>query len=285
LRNRITQAIIFNDFCNDFGCFYATWIGWFLLPTTLKPRIYYGYVIIIVSFFISLLAWGTYSTFGVFFEPIRSEFGWSRAMISGPSSLTFFLIGTFSILTGRLTDRFGPRRLVIIYGIIIGIGYALISRISSLWQLYVFYGLAVGFGTSCADASLLPTTARWFVKNRGIMSGVVKAGTGAGMFILPTVSTWLILSHGWRYAYLILAGAISVGIAICASFLRRDPSEKGLEPYGDSDKSSRQRNIDFGYTLRQALRSKVLWITCAVYFMIWYATQSVIVHIVRMPLI
>ncbi|MFH1030987.1 MAG: MFS transporter [Chloroflexota bacterium] len=250
------------------------------MPTSHKPRIYYGYIIVIVSFFISLLAWGTYSTFGVFFEPIRSEFGWSRAMISGPSSLTFFLIGTFSILTGRLTDRFGPRRLVIIYGIIIGIGYALISRISSLWQLYVFYGLAVGFGTSCADASLLPTTARWFVKNRGIMSGVVKAGTGAGMFILPTLSTWLILNHGWRYAYLILAGAIAVGIAICASFLRRDPSEKGLEPYGISEKDKRHRNVDFGYTLRQALHSKVLWITCAVYFMIWYATQSVIVHIV-----
>jgi MFS family permease len=250
------------------------------LSTNNNPRFFYGYVIIIASFFIGLLVWGTYNSFGVFFEPICSEFGWSRTTVSGLSSLTFFLVGLFSILTGKLTDRFGPRRLVMIYGLILGLGYFLMSHVNSVWQLYLYYGLAIGLGTSCADASLLPTAARWFVKKRGIMSGMVKVGTGAGILVMPLVSTWLILSHDWRYAYSVLAIVVTVGVFAGALFLRRDPAEKGLQPYGVSEKDSQDPEGYSSYTLQQALRSKQLWTACSIYFIVWYCTQTIMIHIV-----
>jgi MFS family permease len=250
------------------------------VSTNNNPRFFYGYVVIIASFFIGLLVWGTYNSFGVFFEPICSEFGWSRTMVSGLSSLTFFLVGLFSILTGKLTDRFGPRRLVMIYGLILGLGYFLMSRVNSVWELYLCYGLAIGLGTSCADASLLPTAARWFVKNRGIMSGMVKVGTGAGILIMPLVSTWLILSHDWRYAYSVLAIVIPIGLFAGALFLRRDPAEKGLQPYGVSEEDSQDPKVYSSYTLQQALRSKQLWTACSIYFIVWYCTQTIMIHIV-----
>jgi MFS family permease len=249
------------------------------MPANHKPRLFYGFIVVAMSFIIEWLIWGMYGTFGVFFEPIRSEFGWSRAMISAPNSVAFFLIGLFSLFTGRLTDRFGPRVLVMVYGLILGLGYILMSRINSIGSLYLCYGLAVGLGTSCADASLLPTVTRWFEKNRGIMSGVVKVGTGAGILTMPLICTWLILNHGWRYAYAVMAVVIAVGVFITAFFLRRDPSEKGLQPYGVSEKTPGGQKDKEGYTLKQALRSKQLWIVCATYFMVWYCTQTIMVHI------
>jgi MFS family permease len=245
-----------------------------------NSHFFYGYVIVMLSFVVSLLTWGMYGSFGVFFSPISSEFGWSRAIISGGTSLSFFLIGLFSIFTGRLTDRFGPRGLVIIYGLILGAGYILLARVSTLWQFYLIYGLAIGLGTSVADASLLPTTARWFVKNRGIMSGVVKAGTGAGIFIIPLISTWIIVSHDWRYAYSIMGVVIAVGIVTCGLFLRHDPVDKGLLPYGISENESAKSKVNRDFTLKQALRTKQMWIACGIYFVVWYCTQTIMIHIV-----
>jgi len=112
------------------------------------------------------------------------------------------------------------------------------------------------------------------------MSAVVKVGTGAGMLIMPLVSTWLILSHDWRYAYSILAIVIMIGVFAGALFLRRDPAEKGLQPYGVSEKDFQDPKVDSGYTLQQALRSKQLWIVCSIYLMIWYCTQTIMIHIV-----
>jgi MFS family permease len=154
------------------------------------------------------------------------------------------------------------------------------SRVDSVWELYLFYGLAVGLGTSCADASLLPTAARWFVKDRGIMSGMVKVGTGAGILIMPLVSTWLILSHDWRYAYSVLAVVVPVGLFVGALFLRRDPADKGLKPYGVSEEDSQDPKVYPSYTLRQALRSRQFWTACSIYFIVWYCTQTIMIHIV-----
>jgi len=137
-------------------------------------RLFYGYVVVIAAFLIELLVWGAFNSFGVFFEPIRSDFGWSRATVSGMTSVAFFLMGAFSIFTGRMTDRYGPRILVAIYGLILGAGYFIVAQADSLWQFYLCYGILIGLSASCADASVLPTVARWFVKNRGLMSGIVK---------------------------------------------------------------------------------------------------------------
>ena len=73
-----------------------------------KPRFFYGYIVVVAAFFIQILAFGTYSTFGVFFIPLSTEFGWTRAITSGPRSLCFFLWGVASFIVGRLNDRFGP---------------------------------------------------------------------------------------------------------------------------------------------------------------------------------
>jgi len=245
-----------------------------------NPRFFYGYIVVIASFFVILIIHGMHGTYGVFFNPLQAEFDWSRTMVSGANSLGFFLMGLFAIVTGRLTDRFGPRIIVVAYGFTLGLGYSLMSQVNTVWQLYLFYGVIVGMSTSSGDVSLLSTTARWFVRRRGMMTGIVKVGTGTGLFLTPLVASWLISSYGWRDSYLILGIVSMVAIVALAQFLRRDPSQKGLKPYGAYTADDGSSDLgDEGLSLGEAIRTRQFWTVCASYFLVWYCALTIMVHI------
>lgn len=244
-------------------------------------RLFYGYIIVIASFFIIFVMHGFHSTYGVFFSSLQAEFGWNRTLVSGAYSLEFFLEGVFATMGGRLTDRFGPRAVMIAYALILGLAYFLMSRVNALWQLYVFWGIIVGLGTSIGNVSLLSTTARWFIKRRAFMSGIVKVGTGAGIFVMPLLVTWLIVSYGWRNAFVIAAIICVVGIVAGAQFLRRDPAQKGLQPLGAGEPGAGDSfQAGEGLSPRQAIRTRQFWMTCAMYFIAWYCAMTIQVHIV-----
>jgi MFS family permease len=172
--------------------------------TPRNPRLFYGYVIVAACVLILFMIHGPGSTFGVFFNSLQSEFGWSRTILSGASAVGGIMWGTVAVFAGRLTDRFGPKLVISIFCFIMGIGYIAMSQVSNIWQIYLFLGILVTFGNGSADVIALSTTARWFTKRRGIMSGIVKVGTGAGLMIVPLVATHLIESYDWRRAYLII---------------------------------------------------------------------------------
>ena len=246
-----------------------------------NPRFFYGYFIVIASFFIIFIMHGLYSTYGVFFNPLQTEFGWNRTVISGAGALAFFFDGLFAVVAGRLTDKFGPRILLISCGFALGIGYSFLSQISTAWQLYFLYGVVVGMCSGSANVSLLSTTTRWFTKRRGLMSGIVKVGTGAGMLVMPLLASWLIASFGWRQSYMIFGVVSAVSIVSVAQFLRRDPSQKGLQPYGSLEEGANGLDLsDGGLSLQMAIGTRQFWMVCAMYFISWYCSRNVMVHIV-----
>jgi len=139
----------------------------------------------------------------------------------------------------------------------------------------------VGIGTGSGNVSLLSTTARWFIKRLGMMSGIVKVGTGAGLFIMPLVATWLISSYGWRDSYVFLGIISMIGIVSVAQVLRRDPSQKGLKPYGAHEQgASSSYLVGEGLSLHEAMYTKQFWMFCAMYFIVWYFAMSMTLHIV-----
>ncbi|MDP3880207.1 MAG: MFS transporter [Dehalococcoidales bacterium] len=244
-------------------------------------KIFYGYIVVIASVFIIFLMHGSSSTYGVFFSPLQTEFGWSRTTISGAHSLAFFLEGLFSLAIGGLSDRFGPRLVIIGSGLIMGLGFYLMSQINAVWQLYFFYPAIVGMGVASGNVVLLSTTARWFTKRRGMMIAIVKVGTGAGIFAMPLVATWLISSYGWRNSYIYIAIVGLIGIVIAAQFLRRDPGEKGLQAYGSIEsKTTDAHFVDTGFSLQEALRNWQFWLVCITYLSLLYVTVSMTLHIV-----
>lgn len=191
---------------------------------------FYGYYIIAACAGIQAIGIGSYVAFGVFFKPLLADFSWSRTVLSGAHSLAFLISGSLGILVGRLTDRFGPRVLMTVAGLIFGSSLILLSTIRASWQLYLFYSLFFGIGLSTIDVIPLNTTARWFIRRRGIMTGIVKMGTGFGQMLIPFMASLLIAGLGWRKAYMVIGGMAMIFLVLLAQVLRHDPYQIGLFP-------------------------------------------------------
>ena len=250
-----------------------------MLLTHKKNKLYYGYIIALSAFFIQMLGPGAYITYGVFFNSFLTEFGWSRATISGASSLFFFMCGLLGILAGRLVDKIGPRIVMTGCGIFLGSGYMLMSQIQSVWQLYLFYGLIVAIGFSAIDVVTLSTIARWFTRLRGTMTGIIKVGAGVGMMLMPLVTNWLISSYGWRTSYIIIGGVLLVFLVVASQFLRRDPSKIGLLPDGDKRTNiSKFSPEEGGVSLQKAVQTRQFWMLCVMWLSFGFCLQTVMIH-------
>ena len=188
----------------------------------------YAAITVAICFTVQALGVGTYIAFGVFFNPLMEAFGWSRAAISGAAATAFFSMGVFGILVGRLNDRFGPRPILTATALLIGLGCVLMARLSTLWELYLYYGVVFGMGLSAIDVIALTTIARWFTHRRGFMTGIVKVGTGAGQFAIPLAASGLILVYGWRWSLALIGGGVALVLVIIAQWIRRDPRAAGL---------------------------------------------------------
>jgi MFS family permease len=250
-------------------------------PSGGESRFFYGYIVVLMAFAIMVIVGGTMFAFGVFFTPLSADFGWTRALTSGAFSLFMVVHGLLSIVVGRLTDRFGPRIVVTLCGFFIGLGYLLMSQISSAWQLYLFYGVIIGVGMGGGFIPQLSTVARWFVKRRGLMSGISIAGIGVGTMVIPSLANWLISDYGWPISYVVMGFIVLVVILSAAQFLWRDPGQIGQLPYGhnellEEDLTSKVKE----FSLREAMRTSQFWLLCGAYLGFGLFLQAVMVHIV-----
>ncbi len=245
-------------------------------------RYFYGYNIVAAGFIIQAVCIGAMFTYGVFFKELEDAFGWSRAVLSGASSVAFLTMGAMGVVAGTLNDRIGPKVILTASGITMGVGYLLMSRMEAPWQLLLLYGLFVGIGFSTHDVITLSTVARWFHRRRGMMSGLVKMGTGCGQLLAPIAAAAIIARIGWRNSYLVVGAVTLIGLVCAARIMKRDPIRLGLRPDGDSPaiatSASAVEPASMG--LEEAMRSLPLWLLCTAEFMIFGCLLTTIVHIV-----
>ena len=242
-------------------------------------RIYYGIVIAALGFLIQAIFWGTYRSFGLFFNPLLNEFGWTRAELAGAASAGWLIVGLMNFPAGAAVDRFGPRITLTICGSLFGLGYVLMSGVHGLWQVYVFY-IIMAVGMSAADVVPLSTIARWFVQKRGTITGIAKVGTGIGMMAIPLVASRLIETEGWRTAYIILGGVAILALVIMAQLLRRDPAKMGLQAYGARATATTSKAPEEGLSLKSAIRTRQFRTLCLVYVLVTTVAEVVMMHAV-----
>jgi MFS family permease len=224
---------------------------------------------------------GTYIAFGVFFNPLMEEFGWSRAAIAGASSTAFLSMGIFGVLVGRLNDSFGPRRLMSAAAVLLGLGCVLTGRLTTLWELYLYYGIIFGMGLSAIDVIALTTIARWFSHRRGFMTGIVKVGTGAGQFAIPLAASALILLYGWRWTIAIIGAVVAVILVLMAQLLRRDPEALGPKSKPRADMHSPAAPAAaLSLPLERVFRTVQFWTICMLNFFLVSCLMVVLLHIV-----
>ncbi len=111
-----------------------------------KSGLFYGYIIAVLAFCIILVAYGLRFSYGVFFTPMSTELGWSSATTSLVFSISMLMEGLFNIILGGVIDKYGPRVMVTISGILVGVGYCLMPTVNSTWQFFLFYSGLVGIG-------------------------------------------------------------------------------------------------------------------------------------------
>jgi MFS family permease len=174
------------------------------VQTPAKTGIFYGWVVVLVSFVTLTLVMGSRFTFGVFYPSILRDTGWGRADTAGIFSLSMLVYALAALGVGAAFDRLGPRRLFPLAALLLGAGYFLCSRIATLWQFYVYYGVIVGIGhTALGFIPHVSLIARWFVRRRGLASSLALSGMGVGSLILAPLGEYLIAQYGWRHSYLL----------------------------------------------------------------------------------
>jgi MFS family permease len=245
---------------------------------TKNSRLYYGYGILAACFFIMTMVSGAQASFGVFFKPMISEFGWTRASTALPFSLNLILSGVFGIFAGRLSDRLGPRVVVAVGGIIMGAGYILMSRITNLSGLYLTYGFLVALGSSAMYVPLVSMVTRWFPHRRGLMVGIGISGIGFGIGVVPTIASQIMISHDWRESLLLVGAVSAVLIAVLAQILKPQPDPQLLDDAGKGKKSLPLPDI--GIPFNQALKTRQFWMIFTSWLLYGFFYQVGAVHAV-----
>jgi len=246
-----------------------------------RSNIFYGYIIVAASFFLLLITWGTHYSFGVFFKPLLAEFGWTRAVTSGAFSLSNIIHGLINIAAGKLTDKLGPRIVVVVFGSFLGLGLLLMSQISTVWQLYLVYGVIIAIGTGACWIPILSTVARWFVKRRSMITGITASGVGMGTLIMPLLVTYLIYTYDWRSCYIIVGIMSLVIIILAAQFMKRDPHQMGQQAYGENEVQTKEPvSGSQGLTLREALRTRQFWMFSTTILCFGLCLYTIALHII-----
>jgi MFS family permease len=226
------------------------------------------YLIVLGACMTQFMVIGLLISFGVFFKAFETEFGWSRATISSFTALAMFMMGVFAIFGGQLSDRFDPRVVLSVTGLLFGFGYAMMSQATEVWHMYVIFGLFISAGMATHDVVTLSTIGRWFEKRRGIMTGVVKTGTAVGQFTLPPLVAALILMLGWQNAVVILGVSAGVILLIGASLVK--PAPKPTE----AETALQEPPMSFA----DARRTRQFWTICAIQFLFFPTLTSIPLH-------
>lgn len=243
------------------------------------PKIYYGWFVVAACFAATFTLGEAMWSFGVFFKPLETEYGWSRALVS--SGYTAFLFGfaISAIASGRLADRYSPRPILFVSALLAGFGVAMCSQIEGINDLrfFLFIGGLGGGATISVPTSVVQ---RWFYgrPGAGLALGVVVAGVGAGALFFAPLVNYLILSYGWRMAYLIMGILFFLTISFSSFMIRPVPA--GRHPGSERGDSTESDEKPRGLTTRQIVRHPSFIGISFIHVCVACAFHTIAVHLV-----
>src|SRR5271155_509942 len=190
------------------------------------PRVHYAWVIVAAAFVTAVITAGTLGISGVLLIPLEKEFGWQSSDISSAFGFRLALFGLLGPFSAALMNRFGVRRMVTIALLIILAGLVGTIFVRTFWQFFVFWGLLTGVGTGLTAMVFNATVAtRWFVKHRGLVTGILSASNATGQLIFLPALASVTEIHGWKTTIIIACVTISIAIVAILLFMRDYPSD------------------------------------------------------------
>ncbi|MDP8923736.1 MAG: MFS transporter [Chloroflexota bacterium] len=252
----------------------------FGLAATLARRsgVHYAWFIVGLTFVVLLVAAGPRTLAGILIVPLEGEFGWDRASLSLAVAISWVTGGLASPFSGKLVDRFGARGVMIGGLLLTLIGTAAMLTMHSLLELNLWWGIFVAFGSGSLAVVMAAAVAnRWFIGRRGLVTGILGAGTSAGQFIFVPLMMGLTVAFGWRAA--VGAGALVLLILLPFVLLvmRNGPAEVGSEPYGAEDIPAGSTPAAGPLTpLSEALRTRDFWLLAGSFFVCGFTSNGLV---------
>ncbi|MFC1885760.1 MFS transporter [Thermodesulfobacteriota bacterium] len=243
---------------------------------------FYGWIITFLAF-MSLMTYGLFFSYGIFIEPLEIALNSSRTAVSAVYTIYMIVYSICAIPMGWFSDRHGPRKTILLAAFLIGGGVSLSSLASSVWGLYLSFGVVASIGHGAVFVVPTSTLNRWFVKKRGLAVGLAVSGVGFGLLLVPPLTARIVTGYGWKSGFIVLGLIFFVVNAITGTFIRTRPEDMGLVPYGGGEQeivTNKRSGSTKSFSWAEAVRSKAFWILYCVCLLCFAAEQMAIVHVV-----
>ncbi len=232
------------------------------MQTHAPARLFYGWIVVWAAFACMLVIFGSAYSFAAFFASFAEEFSAQRAdvaLVFGLSGLLYFVLGAPA---GAIADRVGPRTTCTAGMVVLAAGLFAASYAGSLKVLYLALGGGIGLGVALVYTPAMGAVLPWFMRNRGLASGIASSGIGAGTLLVPLAAAALIGALEWRGAMRVMAIGVAILGVSAAWLMEKNPARRGVGPDGgpplDGSRSAGHSALA-GMTLREVLGTRRFW--------------------------
>jgi len=249
-----------------------------------KRNTFYGWWILAGSVVAMALGSGvSFWSFGLYIEPLETEFGWSRTEVSLGFSVSLLVSGLTGPFVGRWVDARGPRSAIVVGATLTGATYVLLATTSELWQWYTYQSINAVFRQLMFFIPFQALISRWFDRRRGIALGILGTGFSLGGFVVVPLMRVVIDAYGWDGSF-IFSGIVTVAVLVPMGLLlvRNSPADIGAAVDGEppARDGSQQPRAQTGLTLGQALRTPFFWVLALAMMLFFYGVFGWLVHMV-----
>ncbi len=257
-----------------------------MFASTLSRRldargIHYGWVVVATTFLVALTTAGAMGLPGALLRPLEHEFRWSAADISSALAMRIFLYGLIAPFAAALIERYGLKRVILSAIAMIGVGLIGALFMTSLWQLFVLWGVVVGVGTGLTAlvmAAIVST--RWFVARRGLVLGLLGASSATGQLAFLPLAAAIETHWGWRYAVLPTLVGLALSAVAVILFMADRPADLGLPAYGartvEPAPARRPKLSAAIWVLGEVAPNPTFWILAGTFFICGLSTNGLI---------
>jgi sugar phosphate permease len=257
-----------------------------LASSLARRNIHYGWVVVAATFLTMLVTAGAMGAPGVLIKPLQDEFGWSTSSISSALAVRLVLFGLMGPFAAAFMNNFGVRRVVVFALITIGVGFVGSLFMTQLWQLLLFWGIIVGFGTGLTAVVLAATVSnRWFTKHRGLVVGMLSASSATGQLVFLPLMAELTQSYGWRATVLFVCCLIVVAAVGVLALMRDHPADLNLPLVGEIHITPAQPKPAGGLgtllmspliVLKEVSGTSTFWILFSTFFICGLSTNGLV---------
>jgi sugar phosphate permease len=249
----------------------------------MRRTVFYGWVVVWVAAVVLLVTAGVRAAPGAFLLQMQREPGWSTGALSFAIAVGLLTYGLSGPISGRLMVVIGVRGVTVLSLVLTAAALGVSALAREIWQLTIFFGLLSGLSSGLVASILGPTVAnRWFIKDRGLVTGILGASVSAGQLIFFPLLTGVAVNAGWRTGALVLAGITLVLTVPVLVWMRDDPADMGLTPRGSMPGApvAATPRADPG-VMRRAVRSSDFWFLATTFFVCGATSNGLIgVHFI-----